>query len=530
MESQIILAKGISIDKSYKNVLDYSVNNMLELLRSTNHFVAEYSDYNFIRGGQISVQIPYDTVLQSNYIAFQNKEYTNKWFFAWIDEVEFVNPNTTRIIYTEDVWTTWKENWTANQVFTVREHVNDDTIGANTIPENLAVEEYVQEEGTYTLPSLNNCYVAISTTFIPTDYDSKSGHDYSGVTVINRQIVGHKVALFPLSDSADLTIIQQFIETIDYCGKISSVKDMYIVPIFNRDAMLTPKTFEYKNNVPSLYYEYKIDFDASNYDVIQPKHLSFSDYSPRNGKCFVYPYNYLFVSNNIGSNNIIKYENFNGENTSFKLEFASCIGGSGRLVPTNYKGVPYNIDESIPLGKYPVCSWTSDSYTNWLTQSASNFLSRGIGALSTIGGAAASNGNFTGAFFSTANTAASVIGDFYQAKLMPMNEIGPNTGDVNWANGNNKFSFHQMRAKTEYLRIIDDYFTRFGYKINRVKVPNLTGRSRFNYIEINQGEDIVNGNVPVKYLEEINNICSSGVTIWHNHDYIGDYLSANPII
>lgn len=32
----------------------------------------------------------------------------------------------------------------------------------------------------------------------------------------------------------------------------------------------------------------------------------------------------------------------------------------------------YNEDESIALGKYPTCSWSSDSYTNWLAQNSLN--------------------------------------------------------------------------------------------------------------------------------------------------------------
>ena len=31
-----------------------------------------------------------------------------------------------------------------------------------------------------------------------------------------------------------------------------------------------------------------------------------------------------------------------------------------------------NIDESLPLAKYPVCAWSAAAYTNWLTQNAIN--------------------------------------------------------------------------------------------------------------------------------------------------------------
>ena len=63
------------------------------------------------------------------------------------------------------------------------------------------------------------------------------------------------------------------------------------------------------------------------------KVTAFSDYTPKNNKCFVYPYNYLFVSNNQGSNNIYKYEDFNTETCVFENQFSIAVGGSGRIVP-----------------------------------------------------------------------------------------------------------------------------------------------------------------------------------------------------
>lgn len=87
-----------------------------------------------------------------------------------------------------------------------------------------------------------------------------------------------------------------------------------------------------------------------------------------------------------------------------------------------------------------------------------------------------------------------------------------------------------MRVKNEYLKIIDDYFTKFGYKVNTVKHPNISGRSIFNYIEIESSAEIGYGEVPSKAMEVINGACRSGVTIWHNHANIGNYSMNNTIV
>ena len=92
------------------------------------------------------------------------------------------------------------------------------------------------------------------------------------------------------------------------------------------------------------------------------------------------------------------------------------------------------------------------------------------------------------------------------------------------------YSFRQMRVKTEYLRIIDDYFTRFGYAIKRIELPNITGRTYWNYVEIGSSEEIGYGEVPSKFMETINNACRRGVTIWHNHSNLGNYSLSNTIV
>ena len=122
------------------------------------------------------------------------------------------------------------------------------------------------------------------------------------------------------------------------------------------------------------------------------------------------------------------------------------------------------------------------------------------------------------------------IGTFYSGALMPNIDGGQNTGDVTWAGERNTFTFKFMRAKNENLIAIDNYFTRFGYKVNVLKVPNITGRTYWNYVEIGASEDIGYGDVPSNYMEVINNACRRGVTIWHNHANLGNYSLNNTIV
>lgn len=91
-------------------------------------------------------------------------------------------------------------------------------------------------------------------------------------------------------------------------------------------------------------------------------------------------------------------------------------------------------------------------------------------------------------------------------------------------------NFHKLRVKTECLKIIDDYFTRFGYAVKSLAMPNITGRKYWNYVEIGASEEIGYGEVLAKYMDTINNACRRGVTIWHNHANVGNYSLNNEII
>lgn len=521
MNSTVILSKNIKMDREYVNVLSYSESEMVTLCRQNK--VKEASNFSFIRANK-SIQVPfsYGECLQANYIAFQNPDYSNKWFFAWIDEVIYKGDLNTEIKYTIDSWSTWFDKWTKKPCFIQREHTNDDGFGKNTIPENLNVGEVIEEEYEEIMTfgeDGNDYYFAISSTYNPI-----TNKDFIGVNKVNGNLMGTWIFLFDVyTGSVGLPNIENFLEDVNDSNKIDSIKDMFILPKTLVDSIGTDELEK-----SATFGSYRCKLLKNSDDVVSipftfNRTLNFSDFQPKNNKCKVYPYNYMIVSNNIGNINILKYEDFDlsADVNLVEIEMAVSIGVSGRLVPRAYKGIDYNYNESIPLAKFPTCSWASDAFTNWLTGNAVNVATQVVGI-----GASIASGNIP----TIAGKTASLIGQFYQASLLPSIQGGQNIGDVNFSARKNTFAIHHMRAKTEYLRVIDDYFSRFGYATNRVKLPNITGRQNFNYIEIGQAEEIGYGEVPSIFMNNINNACRKGVTIWHNHENLGNYSIENNII
>ena len=543
MNSQIILAKNINMDKQYTNVLSYSESQMLTLCRENQ--VASANNYSFLRTtGTILVEFSYAQCLQANYIAFQNPDYSNKWFFAFIDDVIYKGDRNCELKFTVDAWSTWFDKWQKKTCFINRQHTNNDTIGANTVPENIDVgevkQEFITEDSAY--GNENGYWIAVASNWKIKDnstgfeaLDSDKGTQFAGVTVYDNTVFGSQLFLIHITSTSDFSNLYLLIARSNMDGHVEDIQNIFVLPdVAINHTKITSHTAKMGNDLSFTFYTMNYDLTPEKFNTTINKITSYNDYTPKNKKCFVYPYNYLLVSNNQGSNNIYKYEDFSTSNCVFENQFSIAIGGSGRIVPKNYKGMETNDDEALPLGKYPTCAWSSDAFTNWLTQNSVNLATSLALTIGGVAGSIATGGAtlplaVAGAT-SIAGNIAGTIGQFRQASLLPNISGGQATGDVIWSCNRNLFSFRQMRAKTEYMRIIDDYFTRFGYAVKRLETPNIKGRKYWNYVEIGSSEEIGYGDVPSKYMDIINNACRRGVTIWHNHENIGNYSLSNTII
>lgn len=544
----IILAKGIGMDKEHKNIINYSSSSMLQLLRSQAHFVGEKSDYSFIsengKGGNvIATNFTYQECKNANYIAFQNPTYYNKWIFAFIDEVTYENNGCTKITFTVDNWTTWFDNLTFKSCFVVREHVNSDLFGEHTIPEGLETGEYINclapTEATYD----ENSYVCVGVTAdVLSQSTANVNPTYGGVASgLKYLIVENSFNLWRL------------LSEYSSQGKLDNVHEVFMIPTsFNPNPtwIQVDTNFRY-SSVPETT-------GATLFETVtlQRNRTVGLNYTPVNKKLLSFPYCYLLVSNNAGSDYVYHYEDFAGQNTlsptiNFDILGVPSPGCSIKIVPLSYKNFidntrNRNYEYSIMGAKYPIGGWIGDVYTNWLTQNGVNLALNMVG----LGSDIINNGiNYNKAselktaqqienaqlsagmgMLSTAGNIASTFASVYQHSLVPYASSG-NSGASDVMFGLKKLAptFYQMSIKDEYAKIIDDYFTRFGYKVNSLKVPNITGRTYWNYVEIGAGEDIAFGNLPVDAMEDINNIFRRGTTIWHSHDNIGNFSLDNSL-
>lgn len=525
--SKIIIAKNIKIDKEYKEVLNYTEQQMLTLVNANK--VDSADTYSYIRDtGEINTHFTYGDCLKCNYMAFQNPDYDNKWFFAFIDDIKYVNDGSTNIKFTIDSWSTWFDKLTINSSFVVREHTNDDTIGNNTLPENLETGEYIindfdnlDEDG-----KLSNPWICLGVSWLPTnapvsDDDRVNGSVFSGL---------YYVACPRVSDAS------KFISAYDSLGKAEQIYTVFEIPEALADNVtLDNYDFGGQTNIRMGFFTGTVvpRLMMTNITLNSPNRIN--GYNPKNNKLFCYPYNYLYITNNNGIDVTYNYEDFINNSPIFKIYGTVCTGCSMRIVPENYKKASSTqklFKQSafgITAGKWPTCSWQSDSYTNWLTQNAINIPFQIAGDVLSIGGGIATGNSAvaTSGFLSIGSS----LSTMYQHSLVAEQSKGNvNAGDVLIGMKMNLFTYFKMSIKEEYARCIDNYFTRFGYKTNLTKVPNITGRRYWNYIQLADTEVLGYGEVPQKYVDDINKIARQGVTIWHDHTNIGDYSLNNTIV
>jgi hypothetical protein len=511
-ESKIIIAKNIKIDKEYKEVLNYTEAQMLSLVETNK--VASALDYSFIRDkGTISTNFTYSQALQCNYMAFQNKDYSNKWFFAWIEDVRYVNDGTTEISYTVDAWSTWFEKLNVGQSFVIREHVNDDTIGANTVPENIETGEFVVNNVSYDAKLSDTCICTMFSDDSTTTISDVKGDVYNGV------YSGCKYDLTN-RNSAGVAFQNQRLSDYDNAGKGDAIVGMFMAPTGVIPGWDPESTIGIQLGATDTPYTWNNESITIN--------STLDGYTPKNNKLFTFPYNYLAVSNNNGVEKIYNYEYFTNRKPNFKIDVSICPGCSIKMKPLNYKGVAENELEGIIGGKYPTCSWSTDLFVNWATQNAVNMGLGLAGNLLQIGSGFANQN--AGAISSGTQGIFSQIGQVYEHQLTPDSARGNiNCGDVVAGAQKNTFYFYQYSMKQEFAKIADDFFTRYGYKVNRLKTPNITGRTYWNYIQIASEDTLGSGEIPQKFMDEINRIARQGTTIWHNHNNIGNYSLNNTI-
>lgn len=476
-----------------------------------------FTDFSYQRKDNI-IRIPahVDQLFSAkvNYCMYQNAQYSNKWFYAFVTDMQYVNDGCTEVHIQTDCIQTWMFDYTVKHSFVEREHATTDTVGAHTIEEGLELGDYVCESCTAdgNLTSLKYI-LQVTEPVPPSDGNTVYATNYGGIP--------HAGGAYICNTFSEVASI---VNAYSGGGKADAVIAAYMIP-----AKII--------NDSSGDMLYSGQTTPGRYDTTVTKPTTVNGYTPRNKKLLSFPFVYLSVSNNSGVANVYRYEFFSSSDCGFHVEGIPVIGGSIKNCPKYYKGVAVNQEEGIMCGKFPTLSWSADLYTNWLTQNSVNIaMGIGAGALQVVGGVAtvaATAG--TGASIGGAGivggvqSIASTLAQIHQQSFTPNSARGnTNGGDINTALGVNTFHYYKMTIRAEIARVIDEYFDMFGYKCNRVKVPAKNHRQSYWYTKTIDANII--GGIPQDDLQTIKDCYNRGITFWKTEEYYRNYSAPNAIV
>lgn len=331
------------------------------------------------KDGVIAYNGHFDDLLQYNYCMYRNNNYTDKWFYAFITNIQYENDHCTYIYITTDVFQTWQFDLIYKASFIEREHILNDTVGANLIPENLETGEY-KIGGVGGVENLAPVYIIAYTGYTikykessaPTvqyvEYLTNHGNDINGIP---------QAMAFIATDN--LTKYYYLMRSLvgwqegDVTNQSEYVISSFTVPKVAVNGLLTDE-----NRLQGILATAVVDniwvlkgTATPTTETLIQRPNTLDGYEPKNKKLLQYPFLYIGFNPTQGVNKLYRYEDFDNATPIFK--FISEVNPNPTIfsIPQNYRGKSGdNLSDAATLNGYPILSTTTDYYNSWLAENA----------------------------------------------------------------------------------------------------------------------------------------------------------------
>lgn len=457
-----------------------------------------------------------------NYCRFINPQAGNFFRYAFIDEIEYVAPETSRLHIRVDAFVSNIGNINLGQCFVEREHVANDTRGLHTLPETINSENMVCNSVLYDLcPDLAgftkagfnaNYYAAIFMTeptfTAPGNYDSYIGGNANCSYIIAPETID------------DLGALIDFLT-----GNNLSNAIVGIIPLIR--GFVTATEVDLPAEVASEVGFSKVytitDTSNSKYGVTLYSSFGALDgYTPHNNKLYTYPYNYIKVMSASGAETNLEYEKLPGTNDNFIVCYSASLSPTLSIAPEYYNGVTKPVDKIVSYSQFSPIAYTVDTYSAWYAQNKNVVdmtLYTKAGAIARSGFGALSAQNTQQALGAAGNVLDSTLNAMqWLASVMDMqrrpDEIkGSLTGNALIYQSRAGVKVLDMCVKAEYAELIDRYFDCYGYNVSITKTPQINSRPHYNFCKT-AGSNVY-GAMPEDHKEQIDRLFNDGITVWH---------------
>ncbi len=137
---QLYVLSTKACDPTYKNILTITDNQaraeayVPDAIAQFGNVMPVNKDDGETRQDCIKVNASMESLYSANYIMYQNTNFGNRWFFAFVTDIKPINAAVCIIYFRVDEIATWYDKFTFLPSFVEREHTNNDTQGANIVP------------------------------------------------------------------------------------------------------------------------------------------------------------------------------------------------------------------------------------------------------------------------------------------------------------------------------------------------------------------------------------------------------------
>lgn len=538
--TDVQLMSDCPVDPNYINTLYFS-NKLDQTAYFTGKIRKNLHNYSYQRYAKniIRVQVLADELYNIDYMRFRNSSYGDKWFYAFVDKVEYVNDVTTEIYYHIDDIQTWMFDWVLKDCFIERTHTLRDRVGDSITPEPVEVGEYVYNEDYRMIEHFKfspaNTAVVLAITDIDMPTATSEGRIYDGIYGACK-LYAYTATEDHLSDINNwITIYKQMPD---------SIVSIYMCPADCIPSAYLNTGQSIGNAATGRTEDYTIGDCGTKVD----------GHIVRNKKLLTYPYNFANVNNSDGANLALRYEFFDNNEAKVILYSTltqpvqvNCVPYKyKRTVPSGQSLASVDMDERLTLTNYPMCSWNLDAWKVWIAQNSipiivnagaaaaslalSAYTPASTATSSIVGASGQPMTTETPASFNFGTNASiyglhqisNILTNMYKASIAAdITKGNISSGTASQAHGVYGFWAGRMSVTRQQAEVIDSFFDRYGYAVNKIDTPRLHNRKEWTYIKTI--DFAIGGDIPAESKRNIENIFNSGITFWANPEHVGDY-------
>lgn len=519
--------QNVPIDEDYQNSLDF-----LTLEAQREYFLGLTPVYTMIgatrvREGVIDVSVNSDTLLPCNYLMFQNMDFYNKWFYAFITDIEYVNNNMTRIYYALDDIQTWLFDVELEECFVEREHTTTDRMFEHLVDEGINTSEYVENAYFSKLYDRYSALLFTQTYFSPMEGGGEEVH-YAPSVIRGGTLDSAILITFDMQGNDGQWYEPQYLPNSDeaWSGNGMDVLGATIYKI---------TTNQQSDSIVSLnvFPKHFVENIGSNARVDNLRFTNFSSntqldgYTPKNNKLYNSPFCVLEFCSTDSQKMILQPEYVD---PNCEINIIANISPSPSLIafPFQYAGKDADYEHAISIEDFPQGSLAIDGYKAWVAsgglskQHISMISGVASGTLNAIG--SLNSGNAVGVVSSIANMGASIANSIVNmnvAKTLPSIRVGNCNSHPLACDKRVGYYVRRMSLPSDIIKSIDDYFTMFGYKVNKIKTPSRRNRPHYTYVKTKGCK--VRGGAPADAINRIQIIYDNGIRFWVNASEVGHY-------